>query len=122
MARILIIDDSPVMRNLMSDFLTDAGHEVDSCSDGQEGVAMALQRDYDVCICDLHMPKLNGYEVQKALMADRPEIKLIFTDSLPDHLSDKVREAGASYCLKKPFELNQLREILESLLKPTRTK
>ena len=120
MAKILVIDDSAVMRDMMSDFLSDAGHEVDSCADGEEGIRLALENDYDVCICDLHMPRVNGYDVQKAVSAQRPETKLIFTDSLPDQLSEKVRQAGATHCLKKPFELDQLRTILESILKPTR--
>ena len=122
MARILIIDDSAVMRNLMSDFLSDAGHLVDLAEDGDVGLRKALENDYDICICDMHMPKLNGYDVLTAIMPEKPNMHLVFTDSLPDHLSQKVQEAGDFVALRKPFELEQLRQILDEMLKPLRIK
>ncbi len=121
MAKILIIDDSSVMRDLMSDFLSDAGHDVDTASDGDIGLEMALGNDYDVCICDMHMPKLSGYDVLVRIAPDKPDLQIVFTDSLPDHLSEKVKEAGNYKSLRKPFELNQLREILEGILNPVKT-
>lgn len=120
MARILIIDDSAVMRDLLSDYLSDSGHLVDVSVDGKDGLEKALRNSYDVCICDMHMPKLNGYDVLSAIMPKKPELKLIFTDSLPDQLSEKVLKAGPFHLLKKPFELEQLREILDKLLTPVR--
>ncbi|HUV31014.1 MAG TPA: response regulator [Acidobacteriota bacterium] len=120
MARILIIDDSLVMRNLLTDFLTELGHEVDVSADGPEGLQMALSNDYDVCICDMHMPKMHGYDVMKEITPQKPELRLIFTDSLPDSLSEKVHRTGRHHLLRKPFELNQLRETLDAILKPVR--
>ena len=122
MARILIIDDSAVMRDLLSDCLSDSGHLVDVAAEGKDGLAKALKNSYDVCICDIHMPGLNGYEVLSAIAPEKPDLKFIFTDSLPDQLSEKVLETGPFHLLKKPFELEQLREILTKLLTPVRLK
>jgi len=122
MARILIIDDSAVMRDLLSDYLSDSGHLVDVSADGKDGLEKALKNSYDVCICDMHMPGLNGYDVLSAITPKKPELQLIFTDSLPDQLSEKVQEAGQFHMLRKPFELGQLRVILEKLLTPVRLK
>ena len=122
MARILIIDDSAVMRDLLSDYLSDSGHLVDVSADGKDGLEKALRNSYDICICDMHMPGLNGYEVLSATTPKKPDLQLIFTDSLPDQLSEKVQETGPFHLLKKPFELEQLREILDKLLMPIRLK
>ena len=122
MAKILIIDDSAVMRDLLSDYLSDSGHLVDVSADGKDGLEKALRNSYDVCICDMHMPGLNGYDVLSAIRPKKPDLQLIFTDSLPDQLSEKVQEAGPFHLLKKPFELEQLREIIEKLLMPIRLK
>jgi CheY-like chemotaxis protein len=65
MAKILIIDDSEVMRNLLVDFLTDLGHEAVATADSVEGVKMALEGQYEVCFCDLHIPKKSGFDVDR---------------------------------------------------------
>ncbi|MFH1302359.1 MAG: response regulator [Planctomycetota bacterium] len=122
MARILVIDDSAVMRDLLSDWLSDTGHLVDVAADGEDGLKKALKNSYDICICDMHMPKLNGFEVLSAVVPRKPEMEIVFTDSLPDQTSESVRQAGSYYTLRKPFELDQLREILDRILKPIRTE
>lgn len=123
MARILVIDDSQVIRDLLSDFLSDAGHFVDTAADGQEGIDMATQGDYDICICDLHIPRKSGYDVYCEVSGLKPQLRFIMTDSLPDHLAEKTSAAGVPYCLRKPFDLNQLRSVLDKVcasLKPVR--
>lgn len=123
MARILVIDDSQVIRDLLTDFLSDIGHAVDTASDGAEGVDMAVGHSYDICICDLHIPRKSGFDVFCEVNARKPELRFIMTDSLPDHLAEQACNAGAAYCLRKPFDLDQLREILDivcATVKPVR--
>lgn len=115
MPKILVIDDSDVMRDLLTEFLTDEGFEVDSTDDGINGVAMALEGEYDICVCDMHLPTRNGYDVFCEVTAKKPQLLFVITDSLPDHQSDKVRKAGAYRYLRKPFELEQLREIIQGI-------
>jgi DNA-binding NtrC family response regulator len=121
MARILVIDDSQVIRDLLSEMLTDQGHEVRTAADGMAGASAALHDRFDLCICDLHIPKKNGYVVFKEVRAAKPGLPFILTDSLPDHLAEQALNAGAAVCLKKPFDLDQLREVLAKVLQTVRT-
>jgi len=115
-AKILIIDDSEVMRDLLRDFLKDCGHEVATADDGEQGLEMAREGVYDLCICDLHLPKRNGHEVYQELGPARGDMQFIFTDSLPDGLYEEVRETTGHQCLRKPFDLNQVRKTVEMAL------
>jgi CheY-like chemotaxis protein len=121
-AKILIIDDSQVIRDLLTDLLSDLGHVVILAVDGGEGLSIAMGQDFDVCICDLHIPKKNGYEVFREVSEAKPTLPFIMTDSLPDHLAEMATTAGAPYCLKKPFDLDQLRSVLDELLKPVKAQ
>lgn len=116
MARILVVDDSQVIRDLLTDFLGELGHQVDLAVDGAEGLAKALDGDYDLCICDLHLPKKNGFELMSELGPARDRMQFVFTDSLPDDLYEQIKETTRYQCIRKPFDLAQFREILDRAL------
>jgi two-component system nitrogen regulation response regulator NtrX len=120
MANILIVDDSEVIRNLLTDFLADLGHTVDCAIDGQEGIDKALSNKYAVVICDVHMPKKNGFLVFTEISAKKPDIQFVMTDSLPGDLAAQAQAAGVQHLLAKPFDLDQLQETLERVLRPVR--
>lgn len=119
MPKVLVIDDSPVMRNLLCDFLIDNGYDVDTAEDGLAGIKAAVGGDYQLVICDMHMPKRNGFQVYGEVSAERPEIEFIMTDSMPGDLVDEAQESGLEYFLAKPFDLDQLREMLDQILQKT---
>jgi DNA-binding response OmpR family regulator len=116
MAHILIVDDSKVIRDLLTEYLCEQGHQVDSAVDGQYGIDQALDGDYDVILCDLHMPRKNGYQVFSEVTAAIPGSRFIMTDSLPDELAQKAQDAGAYGCLTKPFDLDEVTRIVELVL------
>ncbi|MBU8932950.1 MAG: response regulator [candidate division Zixibacteria bacterium] len=120
MAHILVIDDSEVIRSLLREYLSEIGHKVDIATDGRQGQTMALERDYDAVFCDVHMPRLNGYEVFRSVVAVKPTVRFVMTDSLPDELADKALEHGAHACLTKPFDLDQVGETMRQLLEETK--
>ena len=122
MAHVLVIDDSKIIRDLLIDFLTEEGHTVEATGDSVEGVSKAINGAFDLCLCDLHIPKLNGYQVFCQVSAERPELQFVFTDSLPDQLAEQTFRAGVSYCLRKPFDLEQLRAVLHQVTNPTAAK
>ena len=62
MARILIIDDDPVLRAVTERLLTDDGHEVCTAADGEEGLALLKGRDIDLVVLDMLMPRKDGFE------------------------------------------------------------
>ena len=120
MANILIVDDSEFIRNLLTDFLTDLGHTVDCAVDGQEGIDKALSNEYAVVICDVHMPKKNGFLVFTEISAKKPGIQFVMTDSLPGDLATQAQAAGVQHLLAKPFDLDQLQETLGRVLRPVK--
>ena len=122
MTRILVIDDSDVIRRLLGDYLTDLGYRVDFACDGQEGIEKALEDDYRLVFCDIHMPRKNGYEVYTAVSAVKPDLPFIMTDSLPDQLAEMAQRSGANRCLKKPFDLKEVRQVTEEILPPIETE
>lgn len=120
MPKILVIDDSAVIRELLTEFLSDLGHQVDTAVDGADGLEKARSGDYDLCFCDLHLPKKNGYQVMTELGSDRGKMEFIFTDSLPDELGDKILDTTTFRYLRKPFDLNQVRQVLQQTLEKIR--
>ena len=122
MIRILIIDDSLVMRNLLQEFLIDEGFDVSITGNPIEGIRMAIEEEWSVVICDTHMPEKNGYEVYSEVTAKKPDLPFLITDSLPDDLPMVPgRIEGNYHYLKKPFELDQIRQILKSCLWTAKT-
>jgi two-component system nitrogen regulation response regulator NtrX len=119
MIKILVIDDSAVIRDLLREYLTDLGCAVDLAKDGQEGIRKALAGDYRVAFCDIHMPKKNGYQVFREVSAKKPELIFVMTDSLPGPLTEMAQKEGAHRCLTKPFDLEQVKEALQAVLSPT---
>ncbi len=122
MVKILVIDDSIVIRNLLDEYLSDLGYEVGLACDGQEGIEVALSGDYVIAVCDIHMPKKNGYQVFSEVNQLRPEIRFVMTDSLPDELADQAQAAGAHAVLTKPFDLHQVRATIERLVKAVKVQ
>jgi CheY-like chemotaxis protein len=121
MLKILVVDDSDVIRALLEEYLTELGYLVDLAADGAEGIEKALAGDYAVVFCDIHMPRKNGYEVYSEVARHRPETRFIMTDSLPDRLAEMAQQAGACCCLQKPFELAQIRQTLQNILATLKT-
>jgi len=121
MARILVIDDSEIIRALLCDFLGEQGHSVECAVDGAQGLELARSGDYDLCFCDLHLPKKNGFQILTELGKDRGTMQFVFTDSLPDELFEQIQATTSFSCLRKPFDLDQLRRTLDKALEKNRT-
>jgi len=120
MAKILIVDDSKVIRDLLSEYLAEQGHMVGLAVDGQDGIDKAMAEAYDIVFCDLHMPKKNGFQVYQAVSEQKPETRFIMTDSLPDELARKAQDAGAYCCLTKPFDLDEVTETVQRIMAVSR--
>ncbi len=105
-ARILIIDDEPVIRDLLFDVLSRKGYQVDTAEDGAHGLEMAQKSHYSVVFTDIRMPGMNGVEVYKRLKAISPSSRVIVMTGYG--LEEMIQEAldlGAFADVKKPFDL-----------------
>lgn len=109
--RILTIDDSKTMRDMLMLTLADAGFDVIQAVDGKEGVDLLERENVDVVITDINMPRMDGYEVVRQLRA-RPEHKttpiLVLTTESETEKKNIAREAGATGWLVKPFDPERL--------------
>jgi signal transduction histidine kinase len=75
--RILVVDDSEAIREMLGSFLANLGYHTDLANDGQAAIHLFQTHPYDVIICDLQMPKLDGLEVLAQIKASDPEVQVI---------------------------------------------
>ncbi|MWD26483.1 response regulator [Aquicoccus sp. SCR17] len=119
--KILAVDDSRTMRNLISAALGRAGFEVDLAEDGEDGLRRLADALPDVIITDINMPRLDGFgfiENVRKLYRDRiMPILVLTTESAPD-LKARAREAGATGWIVKPFDEEKLIWAIERVAIP----
>jgi len=115
--RILIIEDNPDIAGNIGDYLELHDHILDFASDGLMGLQLATQHTFDAIILDINMPRMDGFEVCRALREDyqleTPVLMLTARDSLADKITGF--ELGAWDYLVKPFELKELAMRLNAL-------
>jgi two-component system, chemotaxis family, chemotaxis protein CheY len=116
--RILTIDDSKTMRDMLRLTLVGAGYDVLQAVDGQDGLDVLRKERVAVVITDINMPKLDGYGVIRHLRADagydETPILVLSTES-DQKTKDIGRDAGATGWLVKPFDPDQLVEIVRQV-------
>ena len=114
---ILLIDDDHELAELLVDYLTQQGFTVQCCFDGQSGLELAYKTEFDLILLDVMMPKLNGFEVLKALGSEYKTPVLMLTAKGDDN--DKVRglELGADDYLAKPFHHQELLARIKAILR-----
>jgi two-component system chemotaxis response regulator CheY len=110
--KILVVDDDPIMRELLGIHLRNAGYEVQTAEDGVAGGYDVLRSRPDLIIADVNMPHLNGYEFIAALRSDRAmhSIPVIFLTSEED--SGRGKELGAVGYVPKPVRADQLLAVV----------
>lgn len=110
---VLVVDDSPINRNLVSSLLQDEGHRVALASDGAQALEMAESSRYDLILLDLRMPGIDGFEVTRKLRARQDRTPII---ALTGNALGKDRElclaAGMDGHLAKPIDERKLLQTL----------
>jgi two-component system chemotaxis response regulator CheY len=118
-ARILIVDDDPLISELVVDMLAMDGYEVDTAPNGMDALDKLQNQRYDLIVTDLHMPKLDGSGFYRELIERRlhPSKKIIFltgtTGGSEEHRF--VQESGLPLLLK-PFNVIELIELVRNVL------
>lgn len=105
--RILTIDDSKTIRDMLRLTLLDAGFEVHQAVDGQEGAGILDKETFDVVITDINMPKMDGYGVirhMRSMPVHNNTPILVLTTESEGSKRSIAREAGATGWLVKPFD------------------
>ncbi|HLJ39268.1 MAG TPA: response regulator [Steroidobacteraceae bacterium] len=119
MARILAVDDSPSMRQLVKLALASGGHEVDVATDGVEALQVAERQQFDVVITDVNMPNMDGISLVRELrrLANYRFVPLLMlTTESTSERKQQGKEAGATGWLVKPFDPARLLSIVAKVL------
>ena len=130
-ARILAVDDEPIILDSFRKILVVAGYSVDTVEKGREALGLILKNDYDFVFTDLKMPEMDGLEVTKAVKHLRPDIDVIvITGYASIETAVETMKYGAMDYVQKPFTEDELiaffskslirrRDRIERQMKPT---
>ena len=122
-AKILLIDDEKELLELIGEQLAIAGYEVITAENGEDGIIKARMLNPDLVICDMHMPKKDGFAVLRELKNNNftaPFIMLTVEDKF-----DKIKKAydeEADFYITKPVELEKLLKNIKILLNISKNK
>jgi DNA-binding NtrC family response regulator len=116
---ILVVDDEPIVRESIRDWLKDAGYQVATAETGEEALEMIKRLDFSVIVLDVRLPGQTGITVLKQVKVLKPEIKSIIITAYPSaELSNEVKKLGAIDYLIKPIAPDDLERLIrETLLK-----
>ena len=117
--KILLIDDSEMVLQILCAMIEDVGYDLETASDGMQGLEELGENDYDCLITDLNMPVMDGYTfIKKVREMEKYSDTPIIIVTTEKEASDKERgfEVGADIYLVKPVQKEELQEKLKMLL------
>ena len=122
MARILLVDDTPKVRESIKDALETAGFEVDEAPDGKEAIDLLNARSYSLLITDLWMPEVDGLDLMKHQRKINPNMPVVAItggaiEMAPPNFSVALAQSwGADAVLDKAFDNDDLVDIVNDLI------
>lgn len=117
MAKILIVEDDNKIRSILKEILEEKEHDVEEAADGAEGLKKLEQGAYELCLCDIKMPKMDGLEVlEKAREAGIATNFIIISAHGTIDVAVEAVKKGAFDFLQKPFDLGRLEITLRNAL------
>ena len=116
--RILVAEDDPEMRALLTDELSDEGYEVIPAEDGEEAADKIAHEGFDLVITDIRMPNIGGFELLPIVKEVCPDIPVIVVTAFGDESSfSEAYEKGAVDYISKPFRILDLKNAVKQALK-----
>ena len=116
-AKILVVDDSEEVREVLRELLSRHGYTVVTCPDGESGLVELESRTFDLAMVDLGLPGISGLEVAQRLKQRWPTTQVALMTGYGDRLGPEDANAkGVDFVLSKPFSLDQLRSVVEHAL------
>ena len=117
--RILIVEDEPLVGHLFESVLSEDGYIVALVATGRAALRLVADYDYSVGVVDMSLPDLEGSEVIRLILVERPFMKiLVVTGMMVGVMQGLALEAGANTVLAKPVSPNELRAAVFHLIDP----
>src|SRR5271163_3514369 len=116
--QVLIVDDEPNLRKILSAQLTRDGYDVMIAEDGAQGLAMLREHHIDLVITDLKMPKVDGMTLLREALREEPQLPIVMiTAHGTVDTAVEALKTGAFDYLTKPFDKDEVRQIVAKALK-----
>jgi len=116
--QVLIVDDEPLIRDTLAEYLSQEGFAVAACGDGEAALALAAQRRFDVALCDVQLPGIDGLELLDRLLKISPQtFVLLITAFGTVESAVQAFQRGAQDYLMKPILLDEVTSKIQRLLR-----
>lgn len=113
-ARVLVVDDEPVILSIFSRFIAKAGHAVDTASSGAQALEMIGKSHYDIVLLDWMMPGMSGAEVLQQAVPQNPKLPfVIVTAAFSNKVASQAMDAGAMECIGKPLNHKKVLYLID---------
>jgi DNA-binding response OmpR family regulator len=117
MSKILIIDDEEEIVNMLSEFLSQRDYAVATALDGEDGLTKFDTEKPDIVLCDIKMPRKDGFQFLKEARESRRWVPIIIISALDDPASVlKGYDFQADFYISKPIDLNEILRSVELML------
>jgi len=118
LASILVVDDEPIMQEILGDFLREEGYSIDIAGSGEEGVELAQKSSYDCAIVDLMMPGIDGIETMQKLREIDTSLPVIMVTAFASVESAvEAMKRGAFEYITKPFKNDEVLVVLQKAIR-----
>jgi len=118
LSSILVVDDEPIMQEILGDFLREEGYSIDIAGSGEEGVELAQESSYDCAIVDLMMPGIDGIEtMQKLREIDTSLPVIVVTAFASVESAVEAMKQGAFEYITKPFKNDEVLVVLQNAIR-----
>jgi len=114
---ILIVDDEPIVRESLRDWLLDVGYEVQTAQTGEEGLEILENQDIGLVILDVRLPGKTGIRVLEEMKQMKPDIKaIVITAYASPQMRDEAMKLGALQYMTKPIAPDRLEKLVKKAL------
>jgi len=114
---VLIVDDEPIVRDSLRDWLTSNGYHVVTSTSGEEALGKIKEQDFQLLILDIRLKRGNGIDLLEEAKTHNPNVKAIIITAYPSvETIEKATKLGVVNYLTKPFELDDLDKSLQEIL------
>lgn len=114
---ILVVDDKKIIGDLFDFILGYCGHNIKCLYDPMEALEVIKKQRFDIVFLDLIMPGKDGVQLLEEIRLSAPDLPVVMMSGYSvDEKRNKAQELGAVTCLKKPFEMEDVRKVVKQVL------